>query len=156
MPSYKRPNVKDVLRKHGAKIEGQIKTSNVKNVNYSQEYVKFKNEMAPGLTRYERWCHSLGSLIKLKLAKKDEDKIKKQLEIAHLELEPWQALTLGVMTFVGVFLLGLLASVAIALIKASGEQDLISGAINNFPFLFFFLMVVLSLFLFSYLITLNF
>ncbi len=150
MPPYKRPNVEDILRKHGARIEGQIKISDVKKVNYSQEYVKFKQEMAPELTRYEKWCHSLGSLIKLKLAKKDEDKIKKQLEIAHLELEPWQALTLGVMTFVGVFILGLLISVAIALIKGSGEQDLIAGALANFPFLFFFLMVVLSLFLFYF------
>jgi len=102
---YKKPNVKDILRKHSARIEGKIKTSDVKNINYSREYVKFKQEMAPELTRYERWCRSLGNVIKLNISKKDEDKIRKQLEIAHLEIEPWQALTLSVMTFVSIFFL---------------------------------------------------
>jgi len=71
----KRQDVRDILRKHSARIEGQIKTSSVENVNFSSEYTKFKAEMAPDLGRYERWCTSLGSVIKLKVAKKDEDKI---------------------------------------------------------------------------------
>ena len=41
-----RPDIDDILRKHSARIEGQMKTE-VKNVNYSREYVKFKQEMAP-------------------------------------------------------------------------------------------------------------
>jgi len=134
-------DVKDILRKHSARIERQIKTSNVKNINYSREYAKFKQEMAPELSKYERWCQSLGSVIKLKIAKKDQDKVKKHLKIAHLDLEPWQALTLGVMSFVVVFLIGLLISVAVILIK---------GSFASFPYLFFFLMVVLSLFLFYF------
>ena len=103
--------------------------------------MKFKKEMAPELTRYERWCCSLGSLIKLKVSKKDEEKIKRHLEIAHLEIEPWQALTLSIMTFLGMFILGLLISVAVALIK---------GSFADFPFLFFFLIVTLSLSLFYF------
>lgn len=138
---YKKPDVKDILRKHSARIEGQIKTSGAKNINYSREYVKFKQEMAPELTRYERWCRSLGNVIKLKISKKDEDKIRKQLKIAHLEIEPWQALTLSVMTFVSIFILGLLISVAVTLIKQS---------LADFPFLFFFLIIILSLFLFYF------
>ena len=134
-------DIKDILRKHSARIEGQIRTSNFENVNYSREYVKFKKEMAPELTRYERWCCSLGSLIKLKVSKKDEEKIKRHLEIAHLEIEPWQALTLSIMTFLGMFILGLLISVAVALIK---------GSFADFPFLFFFLIVTLSLSLFYF------
>ncbi len=141
MPPYRKPNVEDILRKHSARIEGQIKTSNVKNISYSREYVKFKQEMAPELTRYERWCRSLGNVIKLKISKKDEDKIRKQLEIAHLEIEPWQALTLSVMTFLSIFFLGLLISIAVTLIK---------GSLADFPFLFFFLITILSLFLFYF------
>ena len=95
-------DVKDILKKHSARIEGQIKTSNLENVNYSREYVKFKQEMAPELTRYEKWCHSLGNWIKLKVSEKDKDKIKRNIEIAHLEVEPGQALTLSVMAFVTV------------------------------------------------------
>jgi len=143
-------DVKDILRKHGARIEKQINTSNVENVNFSREYVTFKQEMAPELTRFEKWCHSLGSIIKLKVAKKDEEKIKRQLKIAHLEIEPWQALTLSFMAFFSVFLLGLFISVAIAFIKGGEEGNLISGSFSNFPFLFFILIVVLSLFLFYF------
>jgi hypothetical protein len=141
MPPYKKLDIKEILRKHSARIEGEIKTSNIKNINYSREYVKFKEEMAPELTRYERWCRSLGNVIKLKIAKKDEDKIKRQLEIAHLNLEPWQVLTLSVMTFVSIFILGLLISIAVILIK----QNLAA-----FPFLFFLLIMIVSFFLFYF------
>ncbi len=134
-------DVKDILQKHASRIEGQIRTTPIENVNYSREYVRFKEEMAPNLTRYERWCQSLGSVIKLKVAAKDEARIRKHIEIAHLDVEPWQALTLSVMAFVAVFFLGLLISVAVALI---------SGEIASFPFLFFFLMVLVSLFLFKF------
>ena len=143
-------NTDDVLRKYGAKIENQVRTTNVENINYSKEYVKFKDELSPELSKYEKWCRSLGEIIKLKVAKKDEEKIRRQLEIAHLDLEPWQALGLSVMAFISVFLIGLFASVSIALIKGSQGVDLIAGAISNFPFLFFILMIIFSLFLFYF------
>ena len=135
-----KPDLNDILRKHSARIEGQMKTE-IKNVNYSREYVKFKQEMAPELTRYERWCNSLGKIIKLKISEKDEKNIKRQLEIAHLEVEPWQSVTLSIMSFVAVFFIGLLISIAVVLIK---------GSISNFPILFFFLMLFFGLFLFYF------
>jgi len=142
--------VKDIFRKHSARIEGQIQTTDIQRRGFSQEYIRFKQEMVPELQRYERWCRSLGNVIKLKVAKKDEEKIRRQLEIAHVEIEPWQALTLGVMTFLGVFVIGLFISIAVALIKGGGEGSLISGALANFPFLFLFLVFVFSLFLFYF------
>jgi hypothetical protein len=135
------PNVKDILDKYGSKIEKQIRTTSVSNTNYSREYTTFKEEMSPDLSRYEKWCKSLGSVIKLNVSKKDEDKVSRFLNIAHLDIEPWQALTLGVMAFLSVFFFGLLISLAIVLIK---------GGLENFPLLFFFLMVILSLFLFYF------
>jgi len=141
MPPYKKPNVKDILRKYGSKIEGRI-TSDSENADYSKQYIKFiKEERGPELTRYEKWCRSLGSVIKLNISEKDEKRITKQIEISHLDIEPWQALTLSVMCFLTVFVVGSLISVAIALIKES---------FGAFPFLFFFLMVILSLFLFYF------
>jgi len=50
-------DVKDILRRYGSKIEGQIKTDVAARMgkgNYSQEYVKFKQEMAPELSKYEK------------------------------------------------------------------------------------------------------
>ena len=143
-------DVEDIIRKHSARIESQINTTNVENINYSREYTKFKSERTPDLTRYERLCFSFGNIIKLKVSEKDSKKIKRQLEIAHLDIEPWQALTFSVMTFIMVFMIGLLASVAIALIKGSQDVNIISGAISNFPFLFFILFVIFSLFLFYF------
>ncbi|MEJ2267973.1 MAG: hypothetical protein P8X70_02770, partial [Nanoarchaeota archaeon] len=137
----KKPSVKDILRKHSARIEGKINSSEVEDSSYSKNYLKFKGEMAPDLTRFEKWCHSLGNVVKLKVSKKDEKRIRRQLEIAHLEVEPWQVLTLSLMTFVGIFLLGLLISVAVALIR---------GSLGGFPFFFFFLIVVVALFLFYF------
>ncbi len=136
----RKPTVEEVLKKHSGQIEKQMKTF-PKKLNYSQAYVKFKKEMSPELTRYEKWCHSLGNVIKLKVSKKDEDKIRKHLEIAHLDVEPWQSLTLSIMSFFGVFLLGLIISAAITLIK---------GSLSEFPFFFFILMVILSIFLFYF------
>ena len=137
--SPEKPSVDDILRKYGSKIEGQITTSNIKKGNYSREYLKFKQEMEPELTRYEKWVKSLGTLVKLNVSKKDEERIKRQIEIAHLNIEPWQALTLSVMSFLAVFLIGVFISIAIVLIN---------GSIASFPFLFFFLMVTVSLFYF--------
>ena len=135
-------DVKDILNKYASRIEGQINSGAVPTKgNYSQEYVRFKEGLAPELSRYERWCKTLGNTIKLNVAEKDRLKIKRQLEIAHLEVSPEQALTLSVMAFISVFFLGLLISVAVLLINGTAE---------SFPFLFFILMSVLSIFLFYF------
>ena len=139
---YGKPDVKDILRKYGRKIENRINSSDINiKESYSREYLKFKEEMAPELTKYERWCKSLGSLIKLNISDKDKDKIKKNLEIAHLDIEPWQAVTFSVMSFVGVFFVGLLISISVVLIN---------GSLASFPLLLFFLIFIFSLFLFYF------
>ena len=128
MDSIRKPTVDEIIKKHSAKIEQSIKSdSSFEKINYSQTYVTFKNEMASELTTYERWCKSIGNIIKLKVAQKDEDKIKTSLEIAHLDLEPWQPITLAVVVFMGVFILGFLISISIALFK---------GGFENFPLSF--------------------
>jgi len=139
-PSDKQ-NIDEILKKHAARIEQNIKTETVQNVNFSQSYTKFREEMAPELSRYEKWCHTLGNIIKLKVSKKDEDKIKRYLDIAHLDLEPWQPINLGVMVFVSVFIIGLLVSVAVALFK---------GGLADFPLFFLVLVVVFAMFLFYF------
>ncbi len=136
-----RTDINEILRKHSARIEGQIKSESVQNVNYSREYTIFKQEMAPELTRFERWCHSLGNIIKLKFSEKDEKRVRRQLEIAHLDIEPWQALGLSIMVFIFVFILGILISTAV---------PLITGEWGSFSFLFLFFMIIISLFLFYF------
>jgi len=142
MVPTKKPTVEEILKKHSAKIEESIRTSEKEQINYSQTYSSFKKEMSPELTNYEKLCRSLGSVIKLNVAQKDEDKIKKSLEIAHLDLEPWQPITLSFVAFLGVFLVGILISVAVSLF---------GGGFEAFPFFFLVLMLFLGLFLFSFL-----
>lgn len=137
----KRADVKDILKKYGGKIESEVKTATLVGGDYSKEYVKFKEELAPELTKFEKWCQSLGSIIKLKVSQKDEEKIKKNLEIAHLDIEPAQALTLSVMSFLAVFVLAILISLSVALIK---------GSFAAFPVFFFLLLVFLAIFIFYF------
>ncbi len=141
MPPYKKLTVKDILDKYGAKIEGQINTSSTNNGEYSREYLKFKEELLPNLTRYEKWCNSLGNFIKLKVSDKDEKEVKRHLQIAHLDVTPSQALTLAIISFVVVFFFGILISLAVVLIN---------GDLASFPMLFFFLTMVVALFLFYF------
>lgn len=137
----KRLTVDEILRKHGARIESQINTSNLEKINYSKEYSSFKEEKSPELNKYERWCNSAGNIIKLKISKKDEDKLRKSFEIAHIEAEPWQALSLSVIVFLTVFFAGLFFSIAITMIN---------GSIDKFPLLFFMLVTIVSIFLFYF------
>jgi len=137
----KKPTVDEIINKYKGKIENQINVDDIKKGSYSREYTTFKQEMSPQLTRYERLCKSLGSIIKLNVSKKDEERVKRHLEVAHLDIEPWQALTLSVTAFVTVFILGLLLSFVSVLIQ---------GSFSAFPFLFFFLIVTFSFFLFYF------
>jgi len=132
-------DIDEIFRKHGAMIEKQIETF---NTNFSKEYLTFRQEMVEEFSKYEKWCHSLGKVIKLKLNARDELKIEEELKIAHLDVEPWQALGLAVMSFLAVFFIGLLISVAVVLIGAGGW--------TSFPVLFFVLTTMLAVFLFYF------
>ncbi len=132
-------DVKDILRKYSGKLEGKISsTPTTKSSNYSMSYVNFKKEMAPDISRYEKWCKSLGSLIKLNVSEKDKKKVRKSLRIAHLDLEEWQPLTLSVISFLSIFFIGLIISAAVFLIT------------DTIPAVFFLLSAVLSIFVFYF------
>lgn len=139
------PRIDEILKKHGARIEQRVNSFN-SSVNpssdFSKEYSTFKEEMAPEFSKYERWCNGLGSIFRINLSEKDERKIRKNIEIAHLNVEPWQAFGLGFISFLVVFVFGFLFSASFALIKG--------GLLDYFPFFSFLLIIVISLFLFYF------
>jgi len=137
-----KPTVDEILRKYSGKIEGEIKTTELGTVKDSKAYLKFMEETERELTSYERWCNTLGSIVKLNPSKKDSDKMQKDIDIAHMNIEPWQAITLSVMTFLLVFFLGLILSVGYTFLNEKG--------LAAFPVLFFFLITTVSIFLFYY------
>jgi Flp pilus assembly protein TadB len=141
MQPNKRPTVDEIMKKYGSKIEGEIKTTELGVIKDSKSYLKFKEEREMELTNYERLCKTLGSIVKMNPSKKDEEKIRRDIEIAHMNIEPWQAITLSVVIFVVVFFLGIILSIVYALAK---------GGLDKFPALFFVLITVVSIFLFYF------
>jgi len=130
--------VKEILDRYGAKIESSMNSSPLENSDYSKEYLTFKSEISPEFTRYEKWCHSLGKTIRVKASEKDKKRIQRAIDIAHLDIEPWQALSLSIMSFLSVFFLGAVFSVAFYLVAGS------------FPTLLFGLIIIFSIFLFYF------
>jgi len=131
---------KEILEKYSRKLESQIATE--RTTDYSQEYAKFKEEMIPEITSYEKWAKSLGSILKIKVAEKDRIRIQRQLDIAHMDVNPSQALTLSAFSMLAVFMGTILLTVAIYLISPDAQ-------FSNL-LLFAFLGVIASLFLFYY------
>jgi len=139
-------DVNKILDKYSKKLEGQIRSDKAVNVSgeqVSQEFAQFKQDMMPELSKFERWARNLGNIIKIKLAVKDEERIQKQLDSAHLNVSPGEVLGLALAGFLGFFLTGIFLSIAIWLLKGGALLD-------TFPLLFLFLMFVASFFIFYY------
>ena len=146
-------SVDDVLRKYSKKIEGQMKSFDSSSGSgeeqqefSSQDYLRFKKEMMPSLSRYESWARNLGNVVKLKLSSKDEVKVQKYLDSAHLEVTPSEVVGLAIMSFLGLFFFGVLSSVGIWFLTGG-------PGVGTFPALFLFFMLVTSFFIFYYFYT---
>ncbi|MEM0465430.1 MAG: hypothetical protein QXW97_01865 [Candidatus Pacearchaeota archaeon] len=138
-------DVDEILKKYSKKIESQINRSNFNlnstdssDVSISRDYEQFKKDMIPALSRYERLARGLGSIIRIKPSVKDEVRIQKELNTAHLDITPGEVIGLAFMSFFIFLLTGFLISVSIWFFT------------EQIPFLFFFLMLIISLFLYYY------
>ncbi|MDP2925810.1 MAG: hypothetical protein Q8N99_05555 [Nanoarchaeota archaeon] len=141
--------IDDVLKKYSRKIEQEMNSSPSVKINdesMSQDYFKFKKDMMPELSRYERWAKGLGNIIKISVTKKDEEKLGKYLGSAHLNVTPSEVLGLAFMSFVIVFFFGIFSGIAFWYIGGGPGR-------TDFPILYVFLMSVTSFFLFYYFYT---
>ena len=86
-----RRSVDEILKKYSGKISQQVNSYDTVN-DVSMEYINFKEEMMPQISRYENFARSF-SFINLNLSSKDEEKIQKYLDVAHLDLVPSQVAT---------------------------------------------------------------
>jgi len=130
-------STKDILKKYGSKIERQMKGYD-SGKKYSQSYEKFKEAMSPEFTRYERWCKFLGNLFVMKVGEKDQKKIGRAIEIAHLNLTASEVMVFSVvLMFLTLFTGGLFLT----------GVWLLGG---GFSLLMVFLVFILSLFLLMY------
>jgi hypothetical protein len=129
------PSTKDIIDKYSKKLESQIDTEDYP-ANTTQEFKKFKQELSPELSRYERWARSLGSIIKIKISEKDRNKVQSYLDTAHLDVTAEEALTLSILSMLGIFFATLATSVAIFLIN--GTIQLLFGFLGLLTALFVF------------------
>ncbi|MDP4039384.1 MAG: hypothetical protein Q8P57_02285 [Candidatus Pacearchaeota archaeon] len=125
----------EILKKYENKITSEISSP---NLGFSKEYIQFKQEMLPELTKYKRWAETLGRIIKIKLSEKENKKIQRYLDIGHIDLEPSKAMGLALISLILLFFTTLLISLAFVFIR------------NSFPLLFTFLGIIASIFVFYY------
>jgi hypothetical protein len=118
------------------------------NQDFSREFNQFKEDMMPSLSKYEKWCGNIGNIIKIKLAKSDEEKIGKEIEAAHLEVTPSQVVTLGFVSFLVLVFVGLMLSISVYLLTAPTAID--ARADLGPSLLIFMLALLFGGFLFYY------
>ncbi len=133
-------STEDILKKYSSKLESDI--GNTPNVKASEDYLQFKKDMLIELSRYERWAKSLGNIIKIKVAEKDRIRIEKYLQVAHVDVTASQAVTLAMLSMLGVFFATVFTTLSLYLLSSE-------ASFSNL-FLFFVLGIMSSLFIFYY------
>lgn len=100
--------VDDVLRAYSRDLKTSMgfDYSGLSEEVISQDYYDFKKETLPELSSYEKWASTLGGIIKIKLSVKDEKEIGREIERAHVNVSPSQAVGLAVMSFILLMLIG--------------------------------------------------
>jgi len=128
----------DILNKYGAKIDRQVGDYNKGSQKFSKSYEQFRSSMSQEFSRYERWCKSLGKMFIVNVGKKDKEKIGRNIEIAHLDITPGEVVVFATMLLLLTMFGGGLFFLAVWMI---------SGV---FSYMFLFLVLMLSIFLFYY------
>ncbi len=126
--------IDDILKKYAAKIESQVASERT----YSKEYREFKEETMPHLSRFETLGKNVGKSFRVKLKGGDEQRIKRDLDTAHLEISPSDVAGLATLTMISFIFFSFAVSLAIYFLSPSRE----------FPAFALLLMVSFALFLF--------
>jgi hypothetical protein len=138
---YQKKDIEEIIKKHSLRLDQQIDSFNKsKPISYSKSYETFKKEISPELSNYEKWCISLGQLIKLKISKKEEEEIQEKLDLAHLNVEAWQTVTLAFVSFLLIFFLGLIFCFSLTYFTN-----------QNFPIGLFLMICVIGVFSYNFL-----
>ncbi|MEK6914454.1 MAG: hypothetical protein AABW83_02275 [Nanoarchaeota archaeon] len=136
-------DVNEVLAKYSEKISSEVNSDIHQDVSgISNDYKKFKQDLLPEFSRYEKWVKIFGRIISIKVSNKDEIKINKQLETAHLDLNSGEVAGFAIISFIFLMFSGSLLSVGIWFIDG--------GGLSEFPVFFLFLVLIMSMFVFYY------
>src|SRR3989344_1362966 len=135
-----------ILEKYERKLGNQINLDNSRANNsgggdgadMSREYSNFKEEMIPQISRYERLCKSLGNVISVKVSTKDEEKIQRSLDIAHLEITSGESFGLAIMSLLVVMILGIITATIIYVFTSEISLSYILLSFLTAIFLFYY------------------
>src|SRR3989344_176201 len=135
------PEIRKIIEKYERKLGSQVNLDNSQygsSEEISREYSRFKDDMIPQISRYERMCKSLGNILKVRVKQNDALRIQRYLDIAHLDVTPSQAFGLAFVSFIIVFFLGILATAVIYVFT------------GNISLSFILLLFLASIFVFYY------
>jgi hypothetical protein len=132
--------IEDIAKKYGIKIEKSFMTEENKE-DFSREYLKFKTEINPALSGYEKYCKSFGKLFNLKLNQKDYSRLSKSLNVAHIDVKPEESAGLSIFSFISILLLSILITIVLFLFANVGFDILL-------PFIF--LLFLIAVFVYYY------
>ncbi len=136
--------VNEILERYQGRIERELGAEPTEKVDFTREYLKFKNETFKPLNRYEKAAKFSGAIIKVKPPAKDVAKFRKSLETVHSEILPEDALSLAVLAFVLALISSIVSFVVYFLLT------------EEFIFLYLLLGIMFSGFLFYWLYTFPF
>lgn len=134
-------STEDILKKYSSKIETQMKGYNSSKQgqrSFSKSYERFREDMVPEFSSYERWCKTFGSLFTIRIGEKDRTRIEEAIKTAHLNITASEAVVFSTMLLLLSLFGGILFFVGIWLV---------TGA---FSLMFLFLVFLFSVFLFFY------
>jgi len=132
--------VEEIIKKFSGKLKREIAAP----LPYSSEYLQFKEEIFPSLTRFERVCKNCSRILRTRASKKDEARIQEALDTAHLDISASDVTSFAVFILLATFVLAIVFSFSMFLIKGA--------TLEEFPFILLFLLLFFGLFLFFYII----
>lgn len=142
-------NIDDILKKYGGKISSQI-SEDQKVGDISKEYIQFKKDMMPILSRFEKLSKSFGSLLGVRLSQKDNEKMQNNLNTAHLDLVPNQVVSFAFFGGFITFIIGVLIFLGAFFYSGIDILEFLFGPAG----LFLFLAFIFALFVFYYIFSL--
>ncbi|MEM4605907.1 MAG: hypothetical protein QW103_02650, partial [Candidatus Pacearchaeota archaeon] len=134
-------NYENLIKNYEKTINKEIQ--NFDKGEYSSSYLSFKKSYEKELTTYEKLCKSLGNIIKIKPSKKEEEKINKFIEQAHLDISASEALSFSFISFFIIFFLGFLTIISYWYLFTN-------GGFEEFPLGILILLLMSSIFIFYF------
>lgn len=100
MPDISQEEMQNLLSKYRGKIEKELGMKPLESYQpiFSREYQEFKRElMPPQLSLYEKFCNLSEKLVKIKPKPLVEEKLKKSIEVSHLNISPTGAVSFSIL-----------------------------------------------------------